>query len=139
MDLRTTMHLFIFRNLELPDHYFIVYGSEIEGTSFFIKTTRIGTKYGVEPADGVPYWHPHYRLEKVLQTTDADERLVEFVKKEVAEEKPEGKLDIYGWYILKEIDIEKWKELYQSKLTEQRKKLQDPVQKEKKTEQIRMF
>ena len=131
-------YLFIFRSTEHKDHYIIFFDSENFAQRYFEQTTRSGTKYGVPPADGVPYGYPHFPLEKILQA-DATKEFVDYLQNTIAEEKIESRLGDFGWYILKEIDIEKWKALYQTKLSEQRKQLQQVVQKEKKTEQIKMF
>ncbi len=45
----------------------------------------------------------------------------------------------WGWYILKEIDVEKWMNLYQKKRAEQRNASHTAIKKDKKAEQLKMF
>lgn len=132
-------YLFIYRNTEQQDHYIILYNNELFAKGFFEKISRTGTKYGVPPADGIPYAYPHYPLEKVLQADDVDERFVDYLQHTIAEEKMEGRLGNFGWYILKEIDVDKWKTLHNRKLAEQRRTLLEASNNEKKLEQAKLF
>ena len=131
-------YLFIFRSTQYKDHYIIFFDSENFASRYFEQVTRSGPKYGVLPADGVPYGYPHFSLEKVLQA-EANEKFVDYLRNTIAKEKIESTLGDFGWYILTEIDIEKWKFLYQAKLSLQRQQLLEVVQKEKKAEQIKIF
>ncbi len=130
-------YLFIFRSIDHQDHYIIFYDSEKFANRYFEQVTRSGPKYGVPPADGVPYGYPHFELEKVLQE-EASETFVEYLRNTIAEEKIDSRLGDFGWYILKDLDIGKWKTLYQTKVSEQRKDLQQVDQEEKKVEQTRL-
>lgn len=132
-------YLFIFRSTEYQDHYIIFYDSEKFANRYFEQITRSGPKYGIPSADGVPYGYPHFQLERVLQADNVTEKFVEYLRNTLAEEKIESRLGDFGWYNLKEINIEKWKALYQAKTSEQRKQLHEVVQKEKKAEQIKIF
>ncbi len=142
MDIKTynqKKYLFIYRNTEIPDRYFITYDTEFDGNWLYEIATRSGPKYSVPPTDG-PYAFPQLPLEKPLQY-DADEWFVHFIQRDIAEYVKDEKKDFgeWGWYILKEIDIEKWKDLYQLKLTEQRKELQEVFKKENKSSQLKIF
>ena len=129
---------FIFRSTEYKDHYIIFFDSENFASRYFEQVTRSGPKYGVLPADGVPYGYPHFPLEKVLQV-DATQEFVDYLRNTIAKEKIESTLGDFGWYILEDPDIEKWKALYQMKISAQRKLLQEVARKEKKVEQIKIF
>ncbi len=131
-------YLFIFRSTSYKNHYIIFYDSENFAKVYFEQITRSGPKYGVLPTDGVPYGYPHFSVEKVLQA-DATEEFVDYLRNTIAEEKIESTLGDFGWYILKDLDIEKWKAQYQLKISAQKKQLQDAVRKEKKVEQIKIF
>ncbi len=132
--------LFIFRNTKITDLYFILFMDEKEANWMFEIATRTGPKYSVPPADGIPYAFPQLPLEKVLKL-DTNEDFVHFIQRDIAEYVKDDKKNFgdWGWYILKEINIEKWKALYETKLSERRKELQQVVEKEKKAEQIKMF
>ncbi len=132
-------YLFIYRNTKLPDHCIIIYHNEKFANGFYEKISRKGPKYGVPPADGIPYAHPYYPLEKILQADNVDERFVDYLQHTIAEERVEGRLGNYGWYILKEIDIDKWTNLYNTQLSEQRRVLLETANKEKKAVQAKMF
>ncbi len=133
-------YLFILRHRENPERHFILFDSEYDGQWVLDIANRTGKKYGVPQPEGEDWAFPKMPLEKVLQL-ESDEGFVRFIQTDIAEYVKDDKKDFgdWGWYILKEIDIEKWKALYQIKLSEQRKQLQDVVQKEKKTDQIKMF
>ncbi|MDQ2720648.1 MAG: hypothetical protein M3Z26_12940 [Bacteroidota bacterium] len=131
-------YLFIFRSKEYEDHYIIFFESEHFANRYFEQITRSGPKYGILPEDGVPYGYPYFQLEKVLQA-DANKEFVEYLQNRIAGEKIECKLGDYGWYILKEIDVEKWKALYQTELSKQRRKMLEVGQNDKKGAQIKMF
>ena len=132
-------YLFIFSNTELKDHYIIIYNNETFAKGFFEKISRTGTKYSVPPADGIPYAYPHYPLEKVFQVPNVDEKFADYLRNTIAEEKTEGRLGNFGWYILKEINIDKWINLYQAKLAEQKRVLLETANKEEKVEQAKLF
>lgn len=143
MDLKdkyTKQYLFIFRNREKPERHFILFDSEYDGQWMLDITNRQGEKYGVPQPEGEDWSFPKLPLEKILQV-EADEGFVRFIQNDIAGyEKDEKKVfGDWGWYILNEIDIEKWKALYQTKLLEQRKQSLQRVEKEKKVEQIKMF
>ncbi len=137
---RAKEYLFIFRNIVITDRYFILYMSEGEANWMFEMATRTGPKYSKPPEDGSVWGFPEIPLEKVLQA-ESNEDFVRFIQREIAEfvkDEIKGFGD-WGWYILKEIDIEKWKALYQNKISEERSQLKNVAVKEKKAEQIKMF
>ena len=133
-------YLFILRHGEKPDRHFILFDTEYDGQWMLDIANRTGKKYSVLQPEGEDWSFPKMPLEKVLQA-ESDEGFVRFIQNDIALYEKDDKKDFgdWGWYILKEIDIEKWKALYQTKLSEQRKQLQQVVQKEKKTAQIKMF
>src|SRR5436190_1360140 len=96
-------YLFIFRSTKYLNHYIIFYDSENFAQRYFEQIARSGPKYGVPPADGVPYGYPHFALEEVLQADNVTEGFVDYLRNTIAEEKVEGRLGDFGWYILKEI------------------------------------
>jgi hypothetical protein len=133
-------YLFIFRSTEFADHYLLIYTSESKANHIFESSTRTGPKYGMAPADGIPWGFPYIPMEKVLQL-DADEPFVNYIKQHIAVYANDDKKNHgdWGWYIIKEIDTEKWMASYQAKLSEQRNKLKEAIGSEKKAEQIKMF
>ncbi len=71
----------------------IFYKSENFANAIFEQWTRSGSKYGVPPADGVPYAYPIIPMEKVLKLDVDDEKFVDFIQKYIASEK----IDVIGW------------------------------------------
>lgn len=118
----------------------IFYDTENFANGIFERWTRTGPKYGVPPADGVPYAYPIIPMEKVLKLDVEDEKFVDFIQNHIALEKIDRNwMGSWGWYILKEIDTEKWMNLYQEKFAQQRNLLQASIKKDKRSEQLKMF
>ncbi len=62
-----------------------------------------------------------------------------YLRYTIAAEKVEGTLGDFGWYILKEINIEKWKGLYQLKAFEERKRIMQVAKPDKNADRLNYF
>ncbi len=137
---RAKYFLFIFRNIEFPNHYLLLYDTESTARFVFESTTRTGPKYGVMPEDGIPYGYNYVPMERVLQY-ETDEHFVHFIKLHIAEYASDFKKNYgeWGWYIINEINVEEWERMYQAQIAEQRKQALEAANKNKKPEQISLF